>query len=620
MQVTEGATEGLKRAFSVVVPSAEIAAARDKRLGALGRDLRLPGFRPGKVPMSVVKNRYGTAVMGEVLEEQVQEATRKVVSDRGLRPALQPKVEVVTFDDGSDLEFKVEMEVLPEIPLPDFAGIEVERPKAEPTDEEVQKALDGLASRNAQLEDVTEDRPAAKGDVVVADFVGRLANGGTDLVAAQPDGSPKFPDGWRVSAQPREAAVIVGGGTEGGRAYIDLRVDASGAGEALTRITVSPAAAGLDVTTGDVLSLDGAWRLGAGALPADATARAYLIGTGEERGAKMPSGRARAPIPASGGPGEQAVSLRWTVPEPGDGEGSVTRVRPELRLDLPTPPAAPVTLRVEAIRVSRAGGVAAEPFPGGTGTDMPIEVGGEGFIPGFTEGLEGIRPGETRTVSVSFPEAYGSAELAGKPAQFEITAKALKTKVRTVADDAFAKTLGLESAEKLREEIRGSLQREYDGLARLRVKRTLLDQLSDRVDFPVPEGMVTAEFDQIWGRVDADRKAGRLDEDDAGKDEDTLKAEYRRIAERRIRLGLLLSEIGRTNNIQVGQDELTRAMRNEAARYPGQEQAVIEFFRKNPQAVENLRAPIFEEKVVDFMLELAKVTDKAVTPAELSAA
>ncbi|WP_376090633.1 trigger factor [Roseomonas sp. CCTCC AB2023176] len=443
MQVTEGAAEGLKRAFSVVVPAGTIAAARDKRLGALGRDLRLPGFRPGKVPMSVVKNRYGTAVMGEVLEEQVQEATRKVVTDRGLRPALQPKVEVVTFDDEKDLEFKVEMEVLPEIPLPDFAGIEVERPRAEPTDEEVQKALDGLARRNAKLEDVTEDRPAGQGDIVVADFVGRMVG---------EDGTP------------------------------------------------------------------------------------------------------------------------------------------------------------------------GEPFQGGSATDMPIEVGGDGFIPGFTEGLEGIRTGESRTLSVTFPEGYGAQELAGKPAQFEVTAKGLKVRSATAADDEFAKSLGLESAEKLREEIKNSLQREYDGMARLRVKRALLDQLSDRVDFPVPEGMVQAEFDQIWQRVEADMKAGSLDADDQGKDEETLRGEYRRIAERRIRLGLLLSEIGRTNNIQVSQDELGRAMRNEAGRYPGQERQVFEFFQKNPQAVESLRAPIFEEKVVDFMLELAKVTDKTVTPAELQAA
>jgi trigger factor len=447
MQVTELSAEGLKRAFSVLVPAAEIDATRDKRLAALGRDLRIPGFRPGKVPMSVVKKRYGTAVTGEVLEEQVQTATRELLTDRGLRPALQPKVELVgDFADGKDLQFNIEMEVLPEIPMPDFSGIAVDRPRAEPSDEEVQKALDGLAARNAKLEDVTEERPAAKGDVVVADFVGRLI----------------------------------------------------------------------------------------------------------------------------------------------EGEGDEAK--------------------------------AGEPFPGGTANDMPIEVGGDGFIPGFTEGLEGIRPGETRKVRVSFPEGYGSAELAGKPAEFEITAKALKTRAAAPADDEFAKSLGLESVEKLREELKNSIQREYDGLTRLRVKRSLLDQLSERADFAVPEGMVEAEFGQIWSRVEEDRKAGRLDAEDAGKDEEALKADYRKIAERRIRLGLLLSEIGRTNNIQVGQDELFQAMRTEASRYPGQEKQVFEFFQKNPQALENLRAPIFEEKVVDFMLELAKVTDTTVTPAELQAA
>ena len=168
--------------------------------------------------------------------------------------------------------------------------------------------------------------------------------------------------------------------------------------------------------------------------------------------------------------------------------------------------------------------------------------------------------------------------------------------------------------------MRETLQREYDGMARGKVKRALLDQLSERAAFPVPEGMVDAEFNQIWQRIEADMKAGRLDEDDKAKDEATLRTEYRGIAERRIRLGLLLSEIGRTNNITVSNEELTRAMRQEASRYPGQEQQVVEFFRKNQQAVENLRSPIFEEKVVDFMLELAKVTDRTVPPDELATA
>jgi trigger factor len=147
------------------------------------------------------------------------------------------------------------------------------------------------------------------------------------------------------------------------------------------------------------------------------------------------------------------------------------------------------------------------------------------------------------------------------------------------------------------------------GLARMGVKRQLLDQLAEKAAFEVPQGMVEGEFGQIWQRVEADMKAGRLDEDDKGKDEETLKGEYRAIAERRIRLGLLLSEIGRTNNIQVSNEELSRAMQMEASRYPGQEKQVVEFFRKNPGAIDNLRAPIFEEKVVDFVLELAKVTE-----------
>jgi trigger factor len=223
-------------------------------------------------------------------------------------------------------------------------------------------------------------------------------------------------------------------------------------------------------------------------------------------------------------------------------------------------------------------------------------------------------------VTITFPADYGAKELAGKEARFEVAAKALKRPVVPPVDDALAKAVGFDDLAALRERIRQQLQGEYDALSRLRLKRALLDRLSERASFTVPEGMVEAEFAQIWQRVEADLKAGRLDEDDQGKDEATLKGEYRAIAERRIRLGLLLSEIGRTNNIQVGAEELARAMRQEAARYPGQEQHVMEFFRKNPQAADNLRAPIFEEKVVDFMLELVKLDERDVPPEDLTAA
>lgn len=436
MQVTEVANEGLKRAYTVVVPASSIALQKDKRLAEIAKDIKLPGFRPGKVPQKVVQARYGQSVMGEVLEASVQEASSKVVADNNLRPALQPKIELVSFAEGADLEFRMDLEILPEIPMPDFAGISLTRQKAAPGEEDVAKALENITRRQATLEE-TEARAAAKGEVLVCDFVGRID------------------------------------GTE---------------------------------------------------------------------------------------------------------------------------------------------------FQGGAANDMPIEVAGPGFIPGFTEQLEGMAPGEERLVKVAFPADYGSAELAGKDAEFTVTAKALKIYAKPVLDDEFAKKLGLESMDKLREAITDSLQREYDSLSRMAIKRKLLDALAERASFTVPEGMVENEFGQIWQRVEADMKAGKLDGDDAGKDEETLKADYRAIAERRIRLGLLLSEIGRTNNIQVSREELGQAMRAEVQRYPGQEKQVYDFFQKNPQAIENLRSPIFEEKVVDFMLELAKVEDETVTAEALAEA
>ena len=443
MQVTEVAADGLKRTFDVVVDAAEVTGARDARLGKLAREMRMPGFRPGKVPMSVVRSRYGASVLGEVLEEKVGEATQQVVTDRGLRPAQQPRVEPREFGEGQDLSFRIELEVMPEIPMPDFAAIEVERLRAEASDDEVEETLGNIAKRGGETEEITEERPAAMGDVVVVDFVGR--------------------------ARPRD--------------------------------------------------------------------------------------------------------------EP---EGAL------------------------------------EEFAGGSGSDMPVELGGEGFIPGFADGLVGVRVGETREVEVAFPAEYQAAELAGRPATFTMTAKALRRPVAPVLDDAFAEKLGIEGGMAgLRERIRESIQQGYDQTARVRVKRKLLDALAERADFPVPQGMVQGEFDQIWAKVEEDTKAGRLDAEDTGKDEAMLRAEYRAIAERRIRLGLLVSEIGRTNGVKVEQDELLKGMRTEAQRYPGQERQVLEFFQKNPQAIENLRAPIFEEKVVDFMLELARVTDRTVPVAEL---
>jgi trigger factor len=266
--------------------------------------------------------------------------------------------------------------------------------------------------------------------------------------------------------------------------------------------------------------------------------------------------------------------------------------------------------------VGKTDGVA---FDGGTASDVDVEIGGSGFIPGFAEQIEGMKPGEEKQISVTFPAEYQAAELAGKDATFDITAKALKRPVDPAIDDDLAKTLGFEGLEEVRGLISKQVEQEYEQLSRLRIKRDLLDALAEQAQFPAPEGMVETEFTSIWARVEADRKEGREDEDDKGKDEETLRADYRRIAERRVRLGLLLAEIGRQAKIAVTQEEMARAMQAEAGRYPGQEKQVIEFFRGNPQAAETLRGPIFENKVVDYVIGRAQVEDKTVTPEELAA-
>ncbi len=610
MQVTELANDGLKRAYSVTVTAADIATTRDKRLAEIAKTVSMPGFRPGKVPMSVVKQRYGAAVLGEVLEQQVSDASRQVVTDRGLKPALQPKIDIVNFAEGADLEFRMDLEVLPEVPMPEFAGIALERLKAEPTDEAIDKALASIAERNGSLEDA-EPRAAAAGDILVCDFTGRLPQNllknGIGL-GARPGNPGEIPTDWSLDVAPGLATEIAAIGTERGLPYFDARVTGTATEPGFIRI-FGGRPNGLAAKPGQVLTLSVQAHAVAGALPGGAMAQfgfnqrsadAFLDGT-----------RANCSLGAGG---DRATFTLIDNP-------ALAFARPIIDIGFPAGSVVDVTLRIGPMRVvAGAEEPEAPAFAGGAATDMPIEVAGQGFIPGFTEQMLGMAPGESRDIDVVFPADYGSAELAGKHARFTIAAKTLKSRKPAAIDDDLAKAVGMADLAALKEAIRGSLQREYDALSRMKVKRALLDSLADKVSFAVPEGMVEQEFAQIWQRVEADLKAGRLDADDQGKDEATLKAEYRGIAERRIRLGLMLSEIGRANNVQVAQEELARAVRQEASRYPGQEQQVLEFFRKNPQAAENLRAPIFEEKVVDFVLELAKVTERQVTPEELSAA
>jgi trigger factor len=437
MQITETNAEGLRHEFMVVVGADDIERRVQDRLNDIGRSVRLPGFRPGKVPLSVLRKRYGSSVMGEVLEHVVNDSSSTAMRERNLRPALQPQVEIVSFDEGKDLSYKMAVEVLPEIQPMNFSELQLERLKPEVPDQEIDQALERIARQQRKSEPA--DRPAAKGDLVVIDFAGSID------------------------------------GTE---------------------------------------------------------------------------------------------------------------------------------------------------FPGGSAKDYTLELGSGAFIPGFEDQLVGAKAGEQRTVEVTFPADYGAPDLAGKAAQFAVTVKEVRAVTPQPIDDSLAEAVGMENLEGLRQAVRERIERDYAGLARQHLKRALLDQLAERHHFPVPQGMVDIELDTIWKQFEAQRERARQSgtaPEEGGKSDDEIKAEYRPIAERRVRLGLLLSEVGRKNNITVSQEELNRALVDEARRFPGQERQVIEYYRKNPSAADGLRAPIYEDKVVDFVLEMAQVTERGVSPAELMA-
>jgi trigger factor len=434
MQVTELSSEGLKRDFKVVIEAKEINEKVENRLRELSARVKIPGFRPGKAPIKLLKQRYGPSVMGEVLERAVTDSSAQALNERGLRPAVQPKIEIDSFEDGADLEYSMAIELLPEISPMDFSKIELERVKIAVPEEEVTSALQRLADSRKESKPLETPRPAQSGDVLVIDFKGTVH------------------------------------------------------GEAL---------------------------------------------------------------------------------------------------------------------------------PGMAGEDHHLELGSNTFIAGFEDQLIGASVGDERTVNVTFPEAYGNEKLAGQPAVFECKVKEIREPVPAELTEELAKSFGAEGLDDLREKVKERLGQDYAGLSRMRMKREILDQLAEGHDFEVPESMVDLEFDAIWKQVEHEREQGKSDPDDEGKDDEALKAEYREIAERRVRLGLLLSEVGRLNQIEVAQDEVNRALFQEAQRYPGQEQQVVEYYRQNPEALAQLRAPLFEDKVIDFIIDLAKVSEREVTPDQL---
>jgi trigger factor len=271
----------------------------------------------------------------------------------------------------------------------------------------------------------------------------------------------------------------------------------------------------------------------------------------------------------------------------------------------------------DRVTISFKGSIDGVPFDGGTGEGIPVVIGAGQFIPGFEEQLVGIGAGETRTLKVSFPKNYASEKLAGQPAEFETTATLIEAPGETKIDDEFAKTLGLESLDKLKEAARERLIAEFAGATRQRVKRALLDRLDDSHKFEAPPSLIAEEFNLMWNSIKAEMESSGKTFADEDTTEEAAKEEYQKIADRRVRLGLVLSEIGEKNKITVTDDEVSRAVIERARSMPGREKEVWDYYRNNANALAQLRAPIYEDKVVDFILELANVTEKKVSREDL---
>jgi trigger factor len=273
----------------------------------------------------------------------------------------------------------------------------------------------------------------------------------------------------------------------------------------------------------------------------------------------------------------------------------------------------------DQVTIDFKGSIDGVPFDGGAAEDAPLVLGSNTFIPGFEDQLIGVAAGDEKEVKVKFPDEYGAPNLAGKDAVFAIKVKKVEKPKKAEIDDEFAKTVGAENLAKLKEQVRERIQRDFKQVSRTKAKRSLLDALDSELKFQAPPSLVEQEFETVWKAVQNDMTNRKVAWGDEDTTEEEAKAEYQRIADRRVRLGLAIAELGEKNNIQVSEDEMTRALVEQARQFPGQEQQVWDHFRKNPQALAGIRAPLFEDKVIDFILELADVNEKQVSRDELLA-
>ncbi len=436
MQTVETLNQGLKRAYRITIAAKDIDARVDAELKKVAPQIRMPGFRPGKVPANLVRKMHGPALEQEALNSAVQEGVQQLIAEQKLRPAMQPQVELEEGGPGKDAVIKVELETLPEVPAPKIDDLKLERLLVEPSAEEVDMAIARLVEGQKSFEPAPANTAAEQGDLVVIDYEGKV-----------------------------------------------------------------------------------------------------------------------------------------------DGE----------------------------------------PFEGGKGESMRVELGSGRLIPGFEDQLVGAKANEQRTLNVTFPQEYPVAYLKGRAAVFEVTVGEVQKPRATEMDDSFAQSMGLEGIDQLRELMKGQVEQELGGLTRTHMKRRLLDQLAEAHDFEVPPSMVEAEFGQIWQQLE--QEAVQEEDPAAARAEmESERAEYRAIAERRVRLGLLLSEIGTRNSILINENEMNQLIMQAAQQYrPEDRQKFVEYVRNEPMAAAQLRAPLFEDKVVDFLFGKAEISERTVSREALQA-
>ena len=437
MKTVETENEGLKRAYTLTIAAKDIDARLDQEIKRIAPTVKMPGFRPGKVPANLIRKMHGEALHQEALSTAVQQSVQSLLTEKKIRPAMQPEVELdQAYAPGKDAEIKVRLETLPDLPKPKIDALKLERLTVETDDKGVATQLATLASSQKAWKTAPKAHKAAMGDLVVMDFAGKV------------------------------------------------------------------------------------------------------------------------------------------------------------------------------------GGVA---FDGGTGEGMSVELGSGSLIPGFEDGLVGVKAGDKRDVDVTFPADYQAENLKGKAAVFSIVVTEVKTAGETRIDDDFAKTLGLKDLEQLTGLVRDQLQQELNGLTRTHMKRRLLDQLAADHDFDVPPSMVEAEYNNIMAQLRHEASSD-ADPDASLKEIEAEAEDYRGIAERRVRLGLLLSEIGAANGIDISQAEMNRLIGQAASQYPPQDRdRFIQYVQNEPMAAAQLRAPLYEDKVVDFLFSKADVTERATSRDELEA-